>query len=100
MIMAGERPLVCKRVKSVRFSMVAVSVMIMVVLFGCAVGPDFQTPKAPVTKAYTAEALPAKTDAAPGTAGASQRFAPGKDIPQEWWTLLQSAELDQLIRQT
>ncbi|MGA2330583.1 MAG: efflux transporter outer membrane subunit [Syntrophales bacterium] len=99
MIMAGERPLVCKRVKSVRFSMVAVSVMIMVVLFGCAVGPDFQTPKAPVTKAYTAEALPAKTDAAPGTAGASQRFAPGKDIPQEWWTLLQSAELDQLIRQ-
>ena len=77
----------------------AVSAVISCIFLGCAVGPDFQVPKAPATKAYTAEVLPAETEAAPGTAGAAQRFAPGKDIPQEWWTLLHSEELDQLIRQ-
>lgn len=81
-----------------RFAM-AISAVISGIFLGCAVGPDFQVPKAPTTKAYTAEALPAQTDAAPGTAGAAQRFSPGKDIPLEWWTLLHSEELDQLIRQ-
>ena len=96
---AGDRPLMCKRVKAARPSMIAVSAMIIGVLLGYAVGPDFQAPKAPTTKAYTAEVLPAETEAAPGMAGAAQRFALGKDIPQEWWTLLHSEELDQLIRQ-
>jgi NodT family efflux transporter outer membrane factor (OMF) lipoprotein len=79
--------------------MAAVFAVTICAFLGCAVGPDFQTPKAPTTKAYTAEALPAETDAAPGTAGVAQRFSPGKDIPQEWWTLLHSEELDRLIRQ-
>jgi len=35
---AGERPLVCKRVKAARPSMIAVSAMIIGVIFGCAVG--------------------------------------------------------------
>jgi len=73
--------------------------MILWVLAGCAVGPDFKTPKAPATNVYTAEALPAKTASAPGLAGAAQSFAPGQDIPGEWWTLFHSETLDRLIRQ-
>src|SRR5271157_587718 len=99
MSVTGERPLVCKRVIAVGPSMIVASAIIICALLGCAVGPDFQTPKAPATKAYTAEVMPAETEAAPGIAGAAQRFAPGKDIPQDWWTLLHSEELDQLIRQ-
>lgn len=95
----GEKLVERKGVTAVVFSVMSVSAMIIVVLLGCAVGPDFQAPKAPTTKAYTAEVLPAETEAAPGIAGAAQRFALGKDIPQEWWTLLHSQELDQLIRQ-
>jgi hypothetical protein len=81
----GEKLVERKGVTAVVLSVMAISAMIIVVLLGCAVGPDFQAPNAPTSKAYTA--------------GAAQRFALGKDIPQEWWTLLHSEELDQLIRQ-
>ena len=78
----------------------AISVTMTIgVLAGCAVGPDFKTPKAPTTNVYTAGALPAKTSSAPGPAGAAQRFASGQDIPGEWWTLFHSDTLDRLIRQ-
>jgi len=99
MFVAAERHFVFKHVKALRRSMITVAMMIIFVLSGCAVGPDFRAPKAPTTNSYTAELLPAETEAAPGVAGAAQRFALGKDIPQEWWTLLQSEELDRLIRQ-
>ena len=69
------------------------------VLVGCAVGPDFRSPQAPVTGSYTATALPEKTASAPGSGGASQRFIPGQDIPGEWWTVFHSEALDRLIRQ-
>jgi NodT family efflux transporter outer membrane factor (OMF) lipoprotein len=67
-------------------------------LAGCAVGPDFQSPEAPVTDSYTSGKLPPETVAAPVAGGATQRFAFGKDIPGEWWRLYQSEPLDQLIR--
>ena len=95
----GENRVGQRGVTAPRLSVAAVSAVISCIFLGCAVGPDFQVPKAPTTKAYTAEVLPAETEAAPGTAGEAQRFAPGKDIPQEWWTLLHSEELDKLIRQ-
>jgi NodT family efflux transporter outer membrane factor (OMF) lipoprotein len=69
------------------------------VLVGCAVGPNFSPPQAPVTGSYTATALPEKTAGAPGSGGASQRFIPGQDIPGEWWTVFHSEALDRLIRQ-
>ena len=68
-------------------------------LAGCAVGPDFRQPTAPPAGAYTATPLPAETASAPGTGGAPQRFAPGSDIPAQWWELFRSAALDQVIRQ-
>jgi NodT family efflux transporter outer membrane factor (OMF) lipoprotein len=68
-------------------------------LAGCAVGPDFQAPAAPDTSAYTAEALPSETAASPGPGGAPQHFVSGQEIPAQWWTLLHSEQLDELIRQ-
>jgi hypothetical protein len=72
--------------------------MIVGVLFGYAVGPDFQAPKAPTTKAYNAEALPAETEAAPGIAGAAQRFALGKDLPLFMQAALAFGPLISLVR--
>jgi NodT family efflux transporter outer membrane factor (OMF) lipoprotein len=68
-------------------------------LTACAVGPDFRTPAAPGTKAYTETASSPETASVPGIGGASQRFVQGRDIPGQWWTLFHSETLDRLIRQ-
>jgi len=72
---------------------------VVAVINGCTVGPDFRRPAAPVTTSYTATPLPAETAAAPGVAGAAQRFSIKEDIPARWWELFKSPALDQLIRQ-
>jgi NodT family efflux transporter outer membrane factor (OMF) lipoprotein len=69
------------------------------IVAGCTVGPDFHRPEAPRATSYTAGKMPQKTSSAPGTGGAAQRFVSGRDIPEEWWTLFHSTELDGLIRE-
>jgi NodT family efflux transporter outer membrane factor (OMF) lipoprotein len=65
---------------------------------GCAVGPDFRVPDAPVVRGYTPDPLPKETVSAPGLGGAAQRYVDGLDIPGQWWTLFRSEALDRLIR--
>ena len=65
-------------------------------LAGCAVGPDFVRPVAPVVQHYTHE--PPATD--PLEAGGdTQRFVAGADLPDDWWRLFASAPLDATVRQ-
>jgi NodT family efflux transporter outer membrane factor (OMF) lipoprotein len=67
-------------------------------LFGCAVGPDFEKPAAPPVSSYTAH--PAAVTAAtnlPG--GEAQHFVQGADIATDWWTLFHSKPLNALIEQ-
>jgi NodT family efflux transporter outer membrane factor (OMF) lipoprotein len=76
-------------------------VAISLVFVGCAVGPDFKSPDAPLAvgnNSYTPTALPAQTVQADGAAGVAQRFAFGQEIPAQWWTLFHSEALDQMIR--
>ncbi len=63
------------------------------------VGPNYRTPDAPTTDSFTAQPMPDQTASAPGASGAAQRFAPGADIPAEWWSLYHCAPLDTLIRE-
>ncbi len=75
---------------------------ILVLLGGCAVGPDFKAPAAPTVAdaahPYTPAALPAQTASAPGTGGNAQSIALGQDVPALWWEMFHSEPLDQLIR--
>lgn len=64
---------------------------------GCAVGPDFKRPAPPAVPGYTREPLPAKTASAEVTGGEEQGFVQGRDIPDQWWTLFQSPQLNGLI---
>ena len=65
----------------------------------CAVGPNFEKPKAPEVGAYTPHPA-AKTDAAGDVAGgAAQQLQMGKDVVGDWWTLFHSRQLDDLIEQ-
>jgi NodT family efflux transporter outer membrane factor (OMF) lipoprotein len=75
---------------------------IVVLAAGCAVGPDFKPPAAPTTAGYVRGGAPTATSStdAPGVAtpgGAAQRFVADLDIPGQWWTLFQSAQLNELI---
>jgi NodT family efflux transporter outer membrane factor (OMF) lipoprotein len=71
----------------------------VLLLSGCAVGPDFAPPAPPPVGAYTPDRLPVQTAAAPVAVGAAQRFERGRDIPGEWWALFQSPALDALIKE-
>ena len=69
-------------------------------LASCAVGPDFLHPAAPEVSGYTKEPLAPQTSSTDAPTGRSQHFAPGRDIPQEWWTLFKSPALNALIKRS
>lgn len=76
----------------------AASVLMTVILIaGCAVGPDFEPPEAPALDRYTRDPLVPKTASADIPAGEAQRFGLNQDISSQWWTLFQSPELNALI---
>lgn len=77
-----------------------VAALVAAGLSACALGPEFKTPAAPAAagERYTPTPLAAQTAAAPGVGGAAQQFAPGQEIPAQWWTVFRSPALDQLIR--
>lgn len=67
-------------------------------LTACAVGPNFKTPPAPNTQGYAPEGALSNTTAGAAVAGGeAQRFVEAQDIPGQWWTLFQSAPLNDLI---
>ena len=71
----------------------------VVLLAGCAVGPDFERPPAPEVEGYAREPLSAETANADIAGGETQRFVQGLDIPGQWWTLFHSEALNALIEQ-
>src|SRR5208283_1730465 len=62
---------------------------------GCAVGPDFVRPKPPAATQYTHEQTPEQTATADGQA---QRFDMGATIAEDWWRLINSPELDAVVK--
>jgi len=77
----------------------AVVITIAMIASGCAAGPDYRRPDAPLVERYTPQALPAQTAEAGGKGGETQRFVRDMDIPGQWWTLFHSQPLDDLIVQ-
>ncbi len=71
----------------------------MLVLAGCAAGPNFKPPAPPQVSSYTSHPLTATAATAGAAGGASQRFDVGADIPGDWWTLFHSPALNALITQ-
>jgi NodT family efflux transporter outer membrane factor (OMF) lipoprotein len=67
-------------------------------LSGCAAGPDFVAPGAPVGAGYTAT-FPAATPSARVAGGAGQQFVEDRDVPGEWWRLFRSKQIAALINE-
>src|SRR5215471_1024286 len=67
-------------------------------LTGCiAVGPDFLDPAAPPVERYTKEKLAPRTSSTDAPTGTAQRFAQGRDLPQQWRRLFRSRGLNSLV---
>ncbi len=73
---------------------------LLVLLAGCAVGPDYKKPAAPSVSAYTATPLSTVAGDAKVIAGQAQSFIPGQDILGQWWTLFHSKPLNDLIERS
>jgi NodT family efflux transporter outer membrane factor (OMF) lipoprotein len=71
--------------------------MLVLVLGGCAVGPDFVRPAPPEVTAYTPEK--AASTLAPSGGEPAQRLVSGQAIPAAWWQLFRSPSLDSVVRQ-
>jgi NodT family efflux transporter outer membrane factor (OMF) lipoprotein len=73
---------------------------VLLILSGCAVGPDFHNPPAPKTERYTKKPLPPGVAVSENGKKVVQTFSPGSDIPGEWWTLFHSKTLNSLVKQS
>ena len=72
---------------------------VLLVLGGCAVGPDFHAPQVPAVDAYRKDPLPQQTASAKVPTGDAQRFLQGADVPAHWWTNFASDELNRRVEQ-
>jgi len=69
--------------------------LMVFVLSGCAVGPDFVRPPPPGVTAYTAE--PVSGVIASGAGYRSQRLHPGGALPAQWWALFRWPRLNSVV---
>jgi NodT family efflux transporter outer membrane factor (OMF) lipoprotein len=81
-------------IAGIRFATAALPLLL---IGGCAVGPDFKQPAAPSVSGYTAKPLANTVASSHVVGGGAQHFASGSDIPGDWWTLFHSAPLNALI---
>ena len=76
---------------------VAATSAALLLLAGCAVGPDFVPPAAPDVQGYTPEPLARTTSSADTKGGETQRFVHDLDLPGQWWTLFHSKPLTSVV---
>jgi len=75
------------------------SALVIGLMAGCTVGPDFNRPASPDVAVYTSTALQTYTASAPTALGESQHFVKGGLVNPQWWQELGSHKLDSLIEE-
>ncbi|MBA3237879.1 MAG: efflux transporter outer membrane subunit [Parachlamydiaceae bacterium] len=78
---------------------VAILSIVLGMFARCTVGPNFSSPEAPEISSYVSRTNPEQTASAPVLAGEAQLFVYGKEVPNAWWELFNSASLDHVIYQ-
>ncbi len=69
-------------------------IAVLLLVCGCAVGPNFHRPDAPHVTQYSHGTESTETVSVEGSV---QRFELGKAVTAEWWHLFQSSKLDAII---
>ncbi len=92
--------------KKIKSPLLVMSLAVSSMISGCALGPDFKAPAAPLQSksdaagpySYSATPLASQTEATEGAAGVAQKWVVAENIPAQWWQVFHSSELDALIR--
>ena len=71
----------------------------VVMVSGCAVGPQYHAPPPVADTSYTREPQPKGAPAATGPGGNAQSFVTAASLSQGWWHDLGSPALDRLVQQ-
>ena len=74
-----------------------IAALVLSLITGCAVGPNFKRPVAPKVSSYTDHPLSTTVTSTNVAGGEAQHFAKGRDIAGDWWTLFHSQPLNDLI---
>lgn len=91
-----ENPVHAPRSAPGAWRLTALSALLLL-LPGCSVGPNFQTPAAPAVTRYTAAPLATTAGVASLPGGAAQHFVENGDLAGDWWTVFHSPDLSRLI---
>ena len=81
-------------------SLLFIATLALLLVAGCAVGPDFKRPAAPDVSDYTASPLSTTVATTNIAGGEAQSFAEGSDITGDWWALFHSKQLNELIERS
>jgi NodT family efflux transporter outer membrane factor (OMF) lipoprotein len=77
----------------------SVAPAVVILLCGCAVGPDFHRPAPPANAGFAPQPLPAVSASAVVYGGGAQHLVSGQDISFDWWTAFQCPPLNALVEQ-
>jgi NodT family efflux transporter outer membrane factor (OMF) lipoprotein len=72
-------------------------VALVMALAGCALGPNFKRPAAPTAIDYGSIAKAVGATARPETVSDAQRYIAGMDVPDQWWRVFGSQEINGLV---
>ncbi|HXP66158.1 MAG TPA: efflux transporter outer membrane subunit [Steroidobacteraceae bacterium] len=72
-------------------------VALVMALAGCALGPNFKRPAAPTAIDYGSSAKAVGATARPETVSDAQRYIAGMDVPDQWWRVFGSQEINGLV---
>ena len=81
-------------------SHITIAALALLLIAGCAVGPNFKKPPAPQVGSYTPAPITTTTSTPNVGGGEAQHIVEGQDIPGEWWALFRSKALDDLIERS
>jgi len=68
---------------------------LMAVLIGCVAGPNYRPPRPPEEVAYTS--VPLANFGSPGPSDREQRLTMGSVPKADWWTLMHSPDINQVV---
>jgi NodT family efflux transporter outer membrane factor (OMF) lipoprotein len=77
-----------------------IALFVVLLIAGCAVGPNFKRPAPPSVSGYTPTPISTTTSTRSVTGGEAQRLVEGRDLTGEWWTLFHSKPLNDLIERS